>query len=70
MGLDLINSEIKLITMKHLSRLRWLEFEIQLEKVKYENALCKLKEERKLLIKSDYYSGRNYSYNPIKLTPV
>ena len=70
MGLDTINSKIKLITIKHLSRLRYLEFQIKLEKIKYKNALNKLEKERELLIKSDFYTRRNYYFTPIKSASI
>ena len=70
MGLDMINSKIKLITIKHLTLLRYLEFQIKLEKIKYKNALNKLEKERELLIKSDFYTRRNYYFIPIKSASI
>ena len=70
MQTSLINIDIELIKINYLSRLRYLEFQIKLEKIKYKNALNKLEKERELLIKSDFYTRRNYYFTPIKSASI
>ena len=70
MGLDMINSEIKLITIKHLSRLRYLEFQIYLNEIKYKMALDNLERKKKSLNESLNTYGRSYCYTPIKSASI
>ena len=64
MGLDTINSKIKLITIKHLSRLRYLEFQIYLEKIKFKRAIHEIEMKNKSFIPSDYKTEKIYFYSP------
>ena len=61
----MINSEIKLITIKHLTRPRYLEFQIYLNEIKYKIALDNLERKKKLLNESINTYGRNYFYKPM-----
>ena len=70
MQTSLINIDIELIKINYLSRLRYLEFQIYLNEIKYKMALDNIERKMKSLNESINTYGRNYCYTPIKLTSI
>ena len=62
----LIKAEVELIKIRYLSRLRYLEFQIYLNEIKYKIALDNLERKKKLNESRKYTCGRIYFYKPMK----
>ena len=68
---SLLKSEAELIKMKYLSRLRYLEFQIYLNEIKYKMALYNLERKKNSLNESNKSTyGRIYFYEPVKLINI
>ena len=64
---SLLKSEAELIKMKYLSRLRYLEFQIYLNEIKYKMALYNFERKKNSLNESNKSTyGRIYFYKPVK----
>ena len=70
MQTSLINIDIELIKINYLSRLRYLEFQIYLNEIKYKMALDNIERKMKSLNESINTYGRNYCYTPIKSASI
>ena len=65
MEAGLIKAEVELIKIRYLARLRYLEFQIYLNEIKYKMALDNLERKKKLNESINTY-GRIYFYKPMK----
>ena len=61
----LIKAEVELIKIRYLSRLRYLEFQIYLNEIKYKMALDNVERKKKLNESRKCTYGRNYFYKPM-----
>lgn len=64
METGLIKAEVELIKIRYLSRLRYLEFQIYLEKIKFKRAIHEIEMKNKSFIPSDYKTKKIYFYSP------
>ena len=66
MEAGLIKAEVELIKIRYLSRLRYLEFQIYLNEIKYKMSLDNLERKKKLNESRKCTYGRIYFYKPVK----
>lgn len=66
METGLFKAKIRNINYKHDRRMNYLQLLIKLEEIEYNDALKRLKAERRFSTEMNKYSRITYSYNPIK----